>query len=318
MLAHIFGAEGREEDGRHHADDGEDGGKPHVADDDAAEQRTDDGLAAHLLGDLVGGIGGNVALQGPVVAQHFPHVLQFQGFFFGGGALKVFRLVKGADANADEDGSHCAHAQADPAGGRQEALVVLAAEFGQQHHIQRHGHGHRHQIVEGGGPDADGGTLFGVVGHDGGDGLRRHVGDGVADDVHHIQDREGDPAKAFAGHEIEHAGKAHRLNEETGDQQHPQLAEPGIDPVIDEGQHRVGDTVQNPGAGQDDAHRRGGDAIPDAGGVTGHVDERVDAHAHQGVAGVQNDLPHFGTAVLNTVDLTLTGFLFSKHCDSSL
>ncbi len=44
------------------------GSKTHVADQDAVQHGVDDGLAANLLCQLVGSVGGDVALQGLVVA----------------------------------------------------------------------------------------------------------------------------------------------------------------------------------------------------------------------------------------------------------
>ena len=97
-------------------------------------------------------------------------------------------------------------------------------------------------------------------------------------------------------------GKGGGLNQVARDQQHTQLAELGVDAVIHKGQQRVGDAVQNTGAGQDDANRGGGNAVADAGRIAGHSDERVDAHTDQCVAGVADDLPCFGAAVLYAVN----------------
>ena len=40
----------------------------------------------------------------------------------------------------------------------------------------------------------------------------------------------------------------------------------------------IGDAVQNTGAGQDNADGSGRDAVADAGGITRHADEGIDAH----------------------------------------
>ena len=61
--------------------------------------------------------------------------------------------------------------------------------------------------------------------------------------------------------------------------------------VVDECQHRIGEGVQNAGQHQDDANGCSGDAVADAGRITCHTDQGVDAHAHKGVAGVADDLP---------------------------
>ena len=301
VFAHILGAEGRKEDGGHHADDRQDGGQAHVADEDTVEQGIDDGLAGHLLGQLIGGVGGNVALQGFVVHQHFDDIRHFQrlGLF---GAQKGFGLIIRGNTQADQDGTHSSHHQSNSTGCGKEGLIVLAAKHGQQHHIHDHRHGHGHQIVEGGGPDADGGTLGGVVGHDGGDGLRCHVGNGVADDVEYIQQGKHRQAHPLGGEAGEHTVEGDRFDEIPGDHQNAQLAEPGVDPIIHKGQQRVGDGVQDAGAGQDNSHGGSGDAIADAGGIAGHANERVHAHTHKAIAGVADDLPEFGAAVLDAVD----------------
>ena len=301
VFAHILGAEGRKEDGGHHADDRQDGGKAHISDQDAVEQGVDDGLAGHLLRQFVRGVGCNVALQRFVVHQHFDNIPHFQRLRLLG-SQKSFGLVVRGYAQADQQGAHCGHDQRDGAGSREECLVVLAAEHGQQHYVHHHGHGHGHQIIESGGPDTESGTLGRIVGHNGGDGLSRHVGDGVANDVAHIEQNKDRQTQSFGREAGEHTVEGSRLNEIANHQQNTQLAEPGVDPVIHKGQQRVGDRVQNTGAGQDNAHRRSGDAIADAGGIAGHADERVHAHTHKAIAGVADDLPEFGAAVLDAVD----------------
>ena len=135
-----------------------------------------------------------------------------------------------------------------------------------------------------GGPDADGGALGGVVGHDGGDGLGCHVGDGVANDVAHIEQNKDRQTQSFGREAGEHTVEGSRLNEIANHQQNTQLAESGVDPVIHKGQKWVGDRVQNTGAGQDNA------------------DERINAHTHKAIAGVADNLPELGAAVLDAVD----------------
>ena len=220
------------------------------------------------------------------MSEHVDHILGLERLFLFGRALKVFGLVEFTDADADEQRADGAHAEADPAGGREEALVVLAAEHRQQHDVEDHAHDHGDEVVHRRRPHADGRALLGIVGHDGGQGLGRHVGDGVADDVDDVHRREGEHAKSLAGEEIEHAQKTDGFDGKAADHQNAQLAPAGVDAVIDEGEQRVGDAVQNTGAGEDDADDGGGDAVADAGAVAGHADKGVYAHADKGVAGL--------------------------------
>ena len=269
MPARVPGPKGREEDGRDHADHSEHGGQAHIADEDAEQQGVDHSLAAHLLGQLVRGVGGDVALQGLVVGQNIHHVPHLQRLGDPAGAGEVSRLVEFAHADAHQHGAHRAHAQAHPAGGGQKCLIIGAAKHGQQHHVQHYHHDHGDKIIERGAPHAHGGPLLGIVGHDGGDGLGGHVGDGVADDINHVEDREHRPAKALAGHEVEHTQQRDSLDGKAGHHQHPQLAKAGVHPVVHKGQKGIGDAVQNAGAGQDDTQRRRRDTIADAGAVAG-------------------------------------------------
>jgi hypothetical protein len=80
------------------------------------------------------------------------------------------------------------------------------------------------------------------------------------------------------------------------------LKKVGFDTVVDERQHRVGKAVQNAGQHQDETDGCSGNAVADAGRIAGHTDERVDAHTDQRVAGVADDLPCFGAAVLYAVN----------------
>ena len=301
MLADILGTESGEEDGRHHADNRQDRAKTYIADDNAAENCVDDGLAADLLSQLVGCVGRNVALQGLVVLENLNNIGHLQRFGFLG-ADKVFGFVEGGNAEAYQQGADSGNNQGDIAGSGQKCLIIGAAALGQQDNVEHHGHNHRHQIVECGRPDAEGGALAGVIGHNGGDGLRSHIGDSVADDVDHVQQRERDQPHPLGGEAGEHSVQGERFDQIAGNQQNAQLAELGVDTVIHKGEQRVGDAVQNTGAGQDDANRGGGDAVADAGRIAGHTDERVDAHTDQRVAGVADDLPCFGAAVLYAVN----------------
>ena len=313
LFAHIFCAEGCKEDRRHHADHAKGGGKTHVADQDAVQHGVDDGLAAHLLCQLVGSVGGDVALQGLVVLEHLKNIRSFQRLVFFVGALKVFGLIVGRDTGADDQGADAGNDQDDGADGAEEVLIEGAAALGQDDGVDQHAHAHGHGVVQGSGPDPDGGTLPGIVGHDGRQGLGGHVGDGVADDVNNVGQGEHRQAEALAGAQVEHAQQAHRFNQVAADQQNAQLAETGVDAVIDERQHRVGEAVQNAGQHQDDANGCSGDAVADAGRITGHTDQRVDAHTHKGVAGITDDLPELCTAVLDTVYLTGAGFLLEHN-----
>ena len=101
FFAYILCTEGRKEDGRHHADHAKGGSKTHVADEDAVQHRVDDGLAAYLLCQLIGSVGGNIALQGLVVFEHLKNIRNLQRFVIFADALKVFGLiVGGTDADA--------------------------------------------------------------------------------------------------------------------------------------------------------------------------------------------------------------------------
>ena len=143
-----------------------------------------------------------------------------------------------------------------------------------------------------------------------------HVGDGVADDVNNVGQGKHRQTEALAGAQVEHAQQAHCFDQVAADQQNAQLAETGVDAVVDECQHRVGEAVQNAGQHQDDAHGCGGDAVADAGRITCHTDQGIDAHAHKGVAGIADDLPEFRAAVLYAVHFTGAGFLL-EHNDFS-
>ena len=218
VLADILGTERRKEDGGNHADDGQNGGQTHIADQNTVEQRVDDGLAGHLLCQLVRSVGGNVALQGVVVLENLDNVGHFQRFGLFG-ADKGFRLIVGRNAQTDQSGADTRGKQRHIAGSGQEGLVVGAAAFGQQHNIENHRHCHRHQIVESGCPYADGRALARIIRHDGGNGLRSHVGDGVADDVDNVQQGKHRQAQTLGREAGEHSVEGERLNQIAGNQQ---------------------------------------------------------------------------------------------------
>ena len=233
--------------------------------------------------------------------------LQRLGLF---GADKGFRLIVGRNAQADQNGADTRGKQRHIAGSGQEGLVVGAAAFGQQHNVENHRHCHRHQIVEGGCPYADGRALARIIRHDGGNGLRGHVADSVADDIDNVQQGKHRQAQPFGREAGEHSVEGERLDQESGNHQDAQLAEFGVDAVIDKGKQGIGDAVQNTGAGQDNTDGSSRDAVADAGGIARHADERVDAHADKAVAGIADDLPKLGAAVLHAVNFRSSGFLF--------
>ena len=230
------------------------------------------------------------------------------------GALEVFGLIEGGDAGADDQGADAGNDQHDGADRAEKVLIKGAATLGQDDGVGQHTHAYGHQVVQRSGPDTDGGTLAGIVGHDSRQGLGGHVSNGIADDVNNVGQGKHRQTEALAGAQVEHTQQADSLDQIAADQQNAQLAETGVDAVVDECQHRVGEAVQNAGQHQDDAHGCGGDAVADAGRVTGHTDQGIDAHAHKGVAGVADDLPELCTAVLDTVYFTGTGFLL-EHDD---
>ena len=245
--------------------------------------------------------------------EHLKNIRRLQRLVLFVGALKVFGLVVSGDTSADDQGADTGKDQDDGADGAEEVLIKGAAALGQDNGVDQHAHAHGHGVVQRSGPDTDGGPLPGIVGHDGGQGLGGHVGDGVADDVNNVGQGEHRQAEALAGAQVEHAQQAHRFNQVAADQQNAQLAETGVDAVIDERQHRVGEAVQNAGQHQDDANGCSGDAVADAGRITCHTDQGVDAHTHKGVAGITDDLPELCTAVLDTVYLTGAGFLLEHN-----
>ena len=316
VLAGVFAADERKEDGGQHSDHAQDGGKTHVADQDTVDQGRDDGLGHGDLSHLVGGLGGNVALQGLVALQNGNHILNLQRLLLADAPV-ILGLIESGDADADHDHAEGAHCQADFHSHGQENLVELTASHGENDHRQCDRQNDGDQIVERSNDDTHHGTLLGIIGHDGGQSLGRHVGDGVADDVQDIQSNEHHAVKALGGHPIEHQPQGNGLNGKASGNQNPQLAELRIHLVIQQGQQRVGDAVQDTGACQYDADDGSGHAEADHTGVVGVADQGINAHSHKRVAGIQDDLPELRSAVLYAVDLTLGGFSGSCHEISS-
>ena len=91
--------------------------KTHVADEDAVQHRVDDGLAAYLLCQLIGSLGSNIALQGLVVFEHLKNIRNLQRFVIFADAIKVFGLIVGGDADADDQGANAGNDQDDGADG---------------------------------------------------------------------------------------------------------------------------------------------------------------------------------------------------------
>ena len=141
VLADILGTERCKEDGRDHADNSQNRGKTHISNQNTIEKRADDGLTADLLGQLIRSIGGNVALQGPVVLENLDNVGHFSAVrtFWCRQRFPACRRQKRPDRpnGADTRGN-----QRHITGSGQEGLVVGAAAFGQQHNVENHRHCH--------------------------------------------------------------------------------------------------------------------------------------------------------------------------------
>ncbi len=314
FFADILGTERRKEDGGNHADHAKGGSKTHVADQDTIQHGVDDGLAAYLLCQLVGSVGGDVALQGLVVLEHLKDIRDLQRLVLFAGALKAFGLIVGRDTGADDQGADAGNDQDDGADRAEEVLIKGAAALGQDDGVDQHAHAHGHGVVQCSGPDTDGGTLPGIVGHDSRQSLGGHIGNGIADDVNNVGQNEHRQTEALAGAQVEHTQQADSLDQVAADQQNTQLAETGVDAVVDECQHRVGKgPVQNAGQHQDETDGCSGDAVADAGGITRHADEGIDAHTDKTVAGIADDLPKLGAAVLYAVNFTGSGFLLEHN-----
>ena len=115
---------------------------------------------------------------------------------------------------------------------------------------------------------------------------------------------------AFAGEQIEQAQETDALNQPADEQQRTNLSEGGVETVVDKREQGVGDSAKNTGEGQQAADYQGCDAVADAGRVAGKTDQKIHGHAVEGVKSDKDDLPEFGAAVVNTVDLTLRESFF--------
>ena len=263
MLAGVARTVGGKKNGGQHTDHAQGGGQTHVPNQDAVEHGADDGRSGSLLGDLIGRGGSNVALKWLVVLQHIQHVTNLQAFVLD--ALKVFGLVILRYANARQYHANKGNCNAQPGNHIQEFLVEAAAhgrhQLGVHDDVQRHGG----QIVQHRLPHTHRRALFGIVGHQGRQGLGRHVDDGVADDIHHVEKQEYRHAVPLAGEEIEHAKQADGLDGPAKQHQGSNLSPAGIHPVVQESQQRIGHRVENAGERQQTAHHQSGDAIADAG-----------------------------------------------------
>ena len=69
--------------------------------------------------------------------------------------------------------------------------------------VDQHTHAYGHEVVQRSGPDTDGGTLAGIVGHDSRQGLGGHVSNGIAYDVNNVGQNEHWQAEALAGAQVE-------------------------------------------------------------------------------------------------------------------
>ena len=329
LLVAVFAAvprsNDREDDRGQHTADGEVGSNSHVADQNAGDHCADHSSRAGLLGDLVRGGGDNVGLQGLVVLENAPHVLPAQMLVRLVGTAEVLGLVIGADADANQQHADKRSNDRDSRGGGQIGLAVVngiaglgdgdLSVFGQQHGVEDDREGHRDDVVEHRVPHADGGTLLRVIGHQGRKRLRGHVHYRVTDDVEHVGREEHSDAKTLAGSPGEHGHDTKGLHCPAEEHQGPDLAPAGVDTVVEERQKRVGDGVKNAGEGQQAADDQRRDAEADAGCIGRLPDQRVDGHAVEGVAGDENDLPEFCSAVLHAVDLAGAEF-FLCHDDT--
>ena len=249
MLSGVSGAEYGKDDGRRHGDQVEDGGHAHVADQDAGEHDGDNALGSRYLGDLVGGLGSDIALQSLIVDQDFDHIFNLQ-LFGRSSAPVVFRPVIFGDAQGDQKDPDKAQQHVELCQGRHELQVDLSAEPGQHDVVGDDGQCHGDHVVEGRDPDADGGALPGIIGHDGGQGLGRHVLGRIAEDVDYVKNAVGNeaksPCKAHPADAVIHKQQGRRFQYKAADQKDAELAEPGIYFIIDQGQQGIRDRVQDP------------------------------------------------------------------------
>ena len=234
--------------------------------------------------------------------QHIQHIPHLQAFVLD--ALKVFGFIILRYADARQYHTDKGNANAHPGDHVQKFLVKAAAhsrhQFGVHDDVQRHGG----QIVQHRLPHTHSGTLLGVVGDQRRQGLGGHVDDGIANDVHHVEQQEYRHAVSFAGEEVEHAQQADGLDSPAQQHQGTNLSPTGIHSVVQEGQQRVGNCVENAGERQQTAHHQCGNAITDAGRIAGQTDQEVDSHTVEGIESNQDDLPQFRFAVLHFIALS--------------
>lgn len=267
MLADVFCAECCKEQRRNHADDAQNGRNAHVANHDAAEQGVDNSLTADLLCNFIGCSCSNITLQRLISFQNIEHSLQIQRLVLGS-AFKGFRFIVSGDANSRQQIADGTNNQDDTDGGGKKSLIVSATADGQKHNIQNDGKNSGNKVIECDRPHTNGRTLLGVIRQNRVDGLHSHVVDGVADHIQQIQDGKDRKAEPIAGHAIKHEPKGESLNEVADPQQNTDFAEARINAVIDESDHRVGDGINDPRAGQNDADNGSCDAVTNAGGIT--------------------------------------------------
>ena len=271
MFTGITGTDDCEEDGGQHADHAQSGSQSHISDEDAVEHRTDDGGSRGLLGNFIRRGGNDVALQGLVVAQNIHHIFKFEPFSLAD-AFEVFRLVIGRDTDADKDNTDKGQPDAKPCGNIQEVLVETTTHgrhnFGVNDDVQHH----RSDIVECRLPYADGGALFGIVGHKSREGLGSHIDHCVSDDIDHVKQQEHRNTVTFAGKKVEHAQNTGTLDDPAQQHQRANLTERRIDTVIHEGEQRIGNCIKNAGKSQKTTDNESRNSITDAGGVTGKPD----------------------------------------------
>ncbi len=249
VLTGVSGPEYGKYDGGCHGDQVEDGGHAHVSDQDTGEHDGDNALGSRNLGDLVGGLGRNIALQGLIVDQDLDHVFDLQLFRRGSASVVLGPVILG---NANGDQNHADEAQQHEkfCQSRHKFQIDLSAEPGQHDVVGYDGQYHGDQVVEGRDPDTDGGALSGIIGHDGGQGLGRHVLGRVAQDIDYVKDAVGGKAcgagKTHPSYAVIHKQQGRSFQDKAADQQDTELAESGIHLVVDQGQQRVGDRVQDP------------------------------------------------------------------------
>ena len=302
MLAGVARTVGGKKNGGQHTDHAQGGGQAHVANQDAVEHGADDRRGGSLLGDLIGRGGSDIALKGLVMLQHIQHIPHLQAFVLD--ALKIFGFIILRYADARQYHTDKGNANAHPGDHVQKFLVKAAAHSGHQFGVHDDVQHHGGQIVQHRLPHTHSGTLLGVVGDQRRQGLGGHVDDGIANDVHHVEQQEYRHAVSFAGEEVEHAQQADGLDSPAQQHQGTDFSPAGIHPVVQKGQQRVGHSVENAGERQQAAYHQGSYAITDAGGITGQADQEIDCHTVEGVESNENDLPQFRLAVIHFIGLS--------------